>query len=290
MKAGTKILITGGMGQLGLALGREFSSDCEVVPLGRETLDIRDRKAVERALVEAKPAIVLHCAAWTDVDACEDDPERAVAVNTNGARNVAAACEQVGAWMVYYSTDYVFDGRADRPYVEHDDAAPLNVYGQSKLAGEEAVAVAGCKHTIVRSAWLYGNPGKNFVLTIIRLAREKRPLGEPIRVVDDQVGSPTWVDDLARQTRVVLGHDIVGRIHAVSHGCCTWYELAVLVVNELSLGVSVEPCPTAEVARRAARPAYSAMDNARLKQTGRDVMRPWEVAVREFLQQQGGHL
>lgn len=286
MRAGAKILVTGAEGQLGVALTRELGERFVLTAMGKAALDIRNRKAVERTLETLRPAAVLHCAAWTDVDACEDDPELAVAVNTIGARNVASACAKVDSWMLYFSTDYVFDGRADRPYREIDEATPINVYGRSKLAGEEAVAVAGCRYSIIRTSWLYGSTGRNFIRSIVRTARERLRTTESVRplpVVNDQVGCPTWVNDLAAQTQRILDRDLTGRFHAAAHGHCSRYELASMILDRLSVPVAVEPCTSQQGGRRAARPSFSALDNARLREAGCDVMRPFADAVAEFL-------
>lgn len=288
MKAGAKILITGAGGQLGSALVRELQKTYAITAANHASLDICDRHSVERKIEALRPAAVLHCAAWTDVDACEKDPERAVAVNTNGARNVATVCARTETWMVYFSTDYVFDGLGPRPYREDDVATPVNVYGRSKLTGEEAVAAAGCPWTVIRTAWLYGRPGRNFVRSIVEAARSRmnNRTGEPLRVVSDQIGNPTWVDDLAHQVRVILAHDLFGRYHAAAHDHCSRYDLARAVIQELALPVAVEPCRSAESGRRAPRPAFSALDNAALKKAGHDVMRPYAESIGSFLKQE----
>jgi dTDP-4-dehydrorhamnose reductase len=234
-------LITGAGGQLGRALAAEFAAE-GVVALTRDAWDV----SLPPPLLEA-PETVLHAAAWTDVDGAEEDPQGAAAVNVGGTANVAS----LGAPLVYYSTDYVFDGRKREPYLESDGPNPQSAYGRSKLHGE---AAAGEEAWIVRSSWLFGPTGHNFVRTMLRLGAER----DEVAVVDDQHGSPTYVGHLATATRDVLGlpHGIY---HVAAGGECTWADFAVAIFAEAGLDCRVRRISTAELGRPAPRPAYSVL-------------------------------
>jgi dTDP-4-dehydrorhamnose reductase len=288
-----KILVTGHRGQLGTDLIRGLAAGNRVTGIDLPEVDITDLSQVLSAVRLARPDVVIHAAAYTDVDGCESSRETAFAVNRDGTWNVAQACAELGARMVYFSTDYVFDGDKSTAYVETDVPNPRTVYGQSKLAGEEAVRELLDNYVIFRIAWVYGRYGKNFVKTMIRLG--KRQLGEgakagPLRVVDDQFGNPTWTVDIVRQTAAVLDTDLRGILHATSEGETTWFRLARDIFAFLKLDVSVEPCTTAEYPRPASRPHRSALENARLKQAGSNVMREYRKALEEFLNLHGREL
>jgi dTDP-4-dehydrorhamnose reductase len=244
-----RVLATGGHGQLGRALVRTAPPGSEVVALGASQCDVTDPAAVRAAVARVEPEVVFHCAAWTDVDGCERHPERAWRVNALGTQHVAAACLEAGAMLVYISTNYVFDGEQDEPYHEFARPHPLSVYGATKLAGEEAVRALCPRHAIVRTAMLYDAVGRNFVTTVLRLAAEQPRL----RMVADQYGNPTFVDDLARALWQLVAWPAAGTFHLVNAGAASWYDWALAIVEILELPVTVEPIPASEF-RRAARP------------------------------------
>jgi dTDP-4-dehydrorhamnose reductase len=255
----SRVLITGAGGQLGRAL-REAFPDADA--RGRAELDVVVGPPDDR------PELVLHTAAWTDVDAAEEDPAAAAAVNVEGTRNIAA----LGAPLVYYSTDYVFDGRKREPYVESDEPGPLSVYGRTKLAGEREV-LAGW---IVRSSWLFGWTGRNFVRTMLRLGEER----DELAVVDDQRGSPTYVGHLAEATRELIALP-GGLWHVSANGDCTWADFAEAIFAEAGLGCRVRRISTAELNRPAPRPAYSVL---RSERSGAPRLPHWREGLRACLE------
>lgn len=278
-----RVLITGGRGQLGRELAKVFGAEegHAVLAPGRAELDVTRPEEVRRAFHDFCPEAVVHAAANTNVDGCELDEDGAYLVNALGTRNVAAAAEEAGARLVYISTDYVFDGRSRRPYKEFDPPGPLSVYGKSKLAGERFASAFCRRHFIVRTSWLYGPHGKNFVKTMLALGEQK---GE-VAVVDDQVGSPTYAPDLARFVAALVKTELYGTYHATNAGACSWYEFARAIFRAAGLErVKVRPITTAELNRPAPRPAYSVLDNCCLRLQGLPGLRPWEEALREFLQ------
>jgi dTDP-4-dehydrorhamnose reductase len=255
-------VITGAGGQLGRALTEAFASD-EVVALSREQWDV----ALPPPLLEA-PDLVLHAGAWTNVDGAEDDPQGAAAVNVGGTQNVAS----LGAPLVYYSTDYVFDGTKRTPYVESDAPNPLSAYGRTKLHGE---AAAGEQAWIVRSSWLFGATGHNFVRTMLRLGEER----DEVAVVDDQRGSPTYVGHLAQATREIVELSF-GVYHVAAEGDCTWAEFAEAIFEEAGLDARVRRITTEELGRPAPRPAYSVL---RSEKPETPVLPNWREGLRECL-------
>jgi dTDP-4-dehydrorhamnose reductase len=275
-----KILLTGAEGMLGQALREHLGATHEVLALLRTALDVTDLDTTLAALDRAKPQVVVHAGAWTDVDGCEQDPDRAWRVNALGSRNVAVACQETGAACCYISTDYVFDGEKPDPYTEFDAPNPLSCYGASKLAGERYVRTLTPRHWIVRSSWLFGPGGKNFVKTILAKARA----GRELRVVDDQVGSPTYTHDLAR----VIGHLIArpryGVWHVTNSGSCSWYRFAAAILEAAGLGgTRLEPIGSKDLQRPATRPRNSVLRNYCLELEAWPVLRPWADALREYL-------
>jgi dTDP-4-dehydrorhamnose reductase len=260
-----RVLVTGAGGQLGRELVDVFSSaGDEVAACDHGTLDVSDRDAVLQVLSAAAPDAVVHAGAWTNVDGCETDPDRAYAVNALGTRHVAEGARMVGARVCYVSTDYVFDGRGDRPYHEWHPTNPLSVYGRSKLAGESAL---GPDDTVVRTSWVCGRHGRNFVKTILTRASE----GKSLTVVDDQHGCPTFADDLAGMIRRLVVARLPGLFHVTNQGPTTWYRFARDAVEAAGLDASlVTPITTAQMQppRPAPRPAYSVLDNAALRLSG----------------------
>ncbi|HET6475166.1 MAG TPA: dTDP-4-dehydrorhamnose reductase [Thermoleophilia bacterium] len=253
--------VTGAGGQLATAFSRIL--DGEVFLSREEALDIRDPDAVRTAVRGFAPDAVLHCAAYTNVDGAEADRAAAEAVNVLGTRNVVEAVRGTHTSVVYFSTDYVFDGAKGAPYVETDRPRPLNVYGRTKLAGERDV-LSWAHGIVFRTSWLFSETGHNFVKTILAAAQERAGTGKPLRVVDDQVGSPTYAGHLAAAVDEALRRGLgPGIYHLAGSGYCSWCELAGEVVDLAGLQVDVEPITTAEAGRPARRPAFSALDTER---------------------------
>jgi len=275
-----RCLITGAGGMLGQALRRALGESHEVVALSRPQLDVTDLAAVREALARWAPDIVIHAAAWTDVDGCQRDPDRAFRVNALGSRNVALGCQAVGAACCYISSDYVFDGTKVEPYTEFDRPNPISVYGVSKLAGERAVRALTPRHWIVRTAWLYGPGGRNFVRTLLARARD----GEDLRVVDDQIGSPTYAPDLAQAIARLIREPRYGLWHLTNSQSCTWYDFAAAILeNTGQTGVRLEPILSKDLDRPAPRPRNSALRNYCWEQEGWPPLRRWPDALRDYL-------
>jgi dTDP-4-dehydrorhamnose reductase len=232
----------------------------EVVPLTHGDLDVADRAAVERAFLQERPDVVINCAAYTNVDGAEEDLGGAMDLNAEAACFVAAAAAEIGAKVIYPSSDYVFDGSKSEPYVESDEPRPQSIYAQSKLAGEHETAQANPRHFVARSSWLFGASGKNFVETMLSLARDH---GEVV-VVRDQVGSPTYTAHLADALVRLAATEAYGIHHLASQGECSWYEFAQEIFNQAGVECRVMSCTTEEFARPAPRPAYSVLGTERL--------------------------
>ena len=277
MSGGPRILLTGAAGQVGWELRRTLAPLGEVVAPPRAALDLRDAEALRRCVAEVCPAAVVNAAAYTAVDRAEEEPGAARAINAVAPGVLAEAAARAGALMVHYSTDYVFDGTGSRPYRESDPTAPLGVYGCTKLEGEEAIAGAGGAHLVFRTSWVYGTRGHNFLRTVLRLVRER----EELRVVDDQVGAPTWSRMLAEATaavlarcrsrgRFVLEPGASGVYHATGGGETSWHGFAQALVDADPAAHEhvcrvVHPISTAEYPTPARRPAYSVLDSDRLQ-------------------------
>ncbi len=258
-----RVLVTGASGQLGHELVEAFSGH-QVVAAGRDRLDVADRDAALQAITATRPDVVLHAAAWTDVDGCERDHDRAWRTNSLGTRHVVQGARLAGARVCYLSTDYVFAGDAQRPYTEWDEPGPRTVYGMSKLGGERELGPAD---TIVRSSWLSGRWGRNFVKTMLRLAAER----DEIPVVDDQHGCPTFADDLAAMVAHLVTSDLRGTYHVTNQGRTTWFRLARDTLGAGGFDQDkVRPVRTVDLrpARLAPRPAFSVLDNAALRLSG----------------------
>jgi dTDP-4-dehydrorhamnose reductase len=260
------IHVVGAGGMLGRDVVRTAGE--RAVALTRAELDVTDRAAVQQAL---RGATVVNCAAYTQVDGAESEPEAAHAVNADGARNVAEAAERV----LYVSTDYVFDGAKQEPYVESDPTGPLQEYGHSKLAGERATAEANENHLVVRSSWLFGAGGRNFVDTMLTLGREH----EELLVVDDQVGSPTFTGHLAEALVALAGGGKRGVLHVAGTGSCSWFEFARAIFERAGLDAEVRPCATDEFPRPARRPANSVLASER----GAPALPAWQDGVEAYL-------
>jgi dTDP-4-dehydrorhamnose reductase len=275
-----RIAVTGANGILGRAVCRRLAQRCDVVPLDIEDADITDRAAIRSVIQATDPDAVVHCAAFTDVDGSESQGDIAHRVNALGTRNTALACAAAGSSMLYLSTDYVFDGEKGQPYDEFDPPHPLNLYGRSKLAGEICVRSLLPAHYIVRTSWLYGSGGRNFVTAILSQADR----GRPLRVVDDQIGSPTYAVDLAEAIEVILGSEAFGTYHVTNAGECSWRQFAIAILEHAGIGgVDVLPITTAEANRPAARPAYSVLRNFIFQETFGFSLRPWTAALGAYL-------
>ena len=265
---------------LGTELVALFRREFDVTPADVAEFDMRDAAATDAFVAEAKPAVIINCAAYTDVDGAEGDPEAAFDVNASGAENVAAAAERVGARVVQVSTDYVFDGTGDTPYAETDETRPLGVYGRSKLAGERKVAETCSDALIVRTAWLYGHAGPNFIEKMLSLASS----GRHLRVVDDQVGAPTNVRDLAGAILELIAVEATGVVNATNAGSCSWFGFAREILDLAGLeDVPIEPVTSGEFPRPAPRPGYSVLSLARLVSLTGKEPRSWQDALAEYL-------
>jgi dTDP-4-dehydrorhamnose reductase len=272
-----RIVITGAQGQLGTDLQQVLQGH-RLTLLDLPNFDLT-HPACGRLIIEAEPDVVIHAGAHTDVDGAERDPGLAMAINADGTERVARATAQIGARLIYISTDYVFDGRGTRPYVETDQTNPVSAYGVSKCAGEER-ALANCDNTlVVRTAWLYGLHGKNFVKTMLHLAAERPTL----KVVADQQGCPTFAEDLARMIAQLVTHPVRGILHVTNEGHCTWYGFATEIMRRYGHDVPVEPITTADMPRPAKRPAYSVLSAERLHHLGFR-MPSWQDGLQRFLQ------
>ena len=285
-----KILISGCDGQLGSDCGQVLRRNHEVVGVDLKDMNITDAAVVENVIARVRPDILINCAAYTNVDACEKDRSLAWKVNVEGPKNLACIVEQYGGRLVHISSDYVFDGRKDppEPYLEDDEPNPLSYYGRTKLEGEVAVRQATDHHLILRTAWLYGVRGHNFLKTMLRLALQKPE--EEIRVVNDQFGSPSWSYRLALQIEKLIYVNGDGVYHATSEGHCTWYELAKGFLETIGVPHALIPCATEDYPTPAPRPRNSILENRRLKERGINVMPHWQKDVDQFISTFGERL
>lgn len=270
------ILVVGAKGMLGQDLMQVLAGEVRGVDL--EEIDITSMDSVRKVLLTLKPWVVINAAAYTDVDGCESKRELAMQVNGEGVAHLALTCREIGAKLVQVSTDYVFDGGRGAPYLEDDPTGPLSVYGESKLAGELNARIAA-DHLIVRTQWLYGLHGKNFVETMLRLAAEK----EELAVVDDQIGSPTWTVDLGRAIKALIDKGCSGTYHAANAGYCSWNEFARAIFTEAGVSVRLNPLSTRELGRPAPRPLYSTLDCGKLARDTGFHPQPWREALRQYL-------
>ncbi len=276
-----RLLVTGAHGLLGSEIVPMFRDAFEVVPVDLAHCDITAAAEVSRLFREARPDIVIHCAAYTAVDRAETEREKAFLVNGQGTRNVAECCARAGSLLVTFGSDYVFGGMGGRPCLEGDETHPLSAYGESKLAAERACAESGAKFLSIRTQWLYGAHGRNFITAILDRAKK----GEALRVVDDQTGCPTWARDLADATRRLIEADATGIVHFSNGGETTWFEFARMIVAEAfpDRTIEIAPVSTASLALPASRPTYSPLDKGYYRQlTGHDP-RGWQDAAREFI-------
>ncbi len=277
-----KILVLGAKGMLGRDLLPILSIRHEVIGKDIQDFDLTDRRRVQEEIVACPPGMVINLAAYTDVDGSESNRRLAFSVNGEGALHVALACDHCGCKMIHLSTDYVFDGTSKTPYREDFPPHPLNAYGESKLRGERYIQRILENHLIIRTEWLYGKHGKNFVDTMLRLAGQQ----EELRVVDDQKGSPTFTRDLGTAIDRLVEEEIRGVIHVTNSGSCTWFDFArkILELKTIMPGkVRVIPISSSELSRPAKRPAYSILDCSRFEKTTGWPLRTWEEGLREYL-------
>lgn len=279
-----RILLTGKDGQLGGALQKGLAPLGELLALGRPELDLANTSALSAALRSFKPDLIVNAAAYTAVDRAESEAELAQAINARAPGILAEEARRLGSRLIHYSTDYVFDGRKNAPYVEEDPTAPLNVYGHSKLAGEAAIAASGCRHFILRTSWVYGARGQNFLLSMLRLGRERPQL----RVVNDQIGAPTWCESLARMTLEMLGQEVdTGLYHATDSGHTSWHGFAAEIFRLAKIATPLQAIPSEDYPTPAQRPRNSRLDNSkRLRATG-GTQRPWNESLAECLRELG---
>lgn len=275
-----RIALFGAAGQVGRALARVGTArGATIVEFDKAAADVTNPAAVDAAVSQARADVVVNAAAYTAVDDAERDPERAEATNHIGARNVATATEAHGVPMIYLSTDYVFDGAKAVPYVEDDPIAPLSVYGRTKAEGEAAVRAASSRAIIVRTSWIFGLEGHNFVKTMLRLAGER----DVLRVVNDQRGCPTFADDLARGLLALAARPMPGTYHLAGGGSATWFEFATAIFATCGRGPRLEPITSAQYTARARRPAYSVLDCTRAKRTFGVELPPWNDGLSRML-------
>ncbi|MEK4665387.1 dTDP-4-dehydrorhamnose reductase [Priestia sp. FSL H7-0729] len=283
-----RVMVTGAAGQLGYDVVKTFETEGhQVLACDKNQMDITDQQQCTDMITTFRPHIIIHCAAYTAVDQAEADEDIAFAINASGTRNIAVAAESVKAKLVYISTDYVFDGSGSTPYQEYDVTNPQSVYGKSKLAGERLVQSLCTQWFIIRTSWVFGVHGSNFVKTMLELMA-KRP---QLQVVHDQQGSPTYTVDLARFIHLLSVSEKYGIYHASNSGTCTWYEFAEAIREEASKQSGFEPtaeltpCTTDQFPRPAPRPAYSVMDQLAIRTNGMEPLRHWREALIAFLKE-----
>ena len=276
-----KVLVTGAKGQLGTDLMNELAKrGIEGIGVDVQEMDITDAEACRRVIKNSGADAVIHCAAYTAVDAAEDNVDLCRRINGEGTRNVAQACKEADVKLMYISTDYVFDGQGTRPWEPDDERHPLNVYGQTKYEGELAVEELSDKYFIVRIAWVFGVAGKNFIKTMLRLGKERGA----VSVVDDQIGSPTYTYDLARLLVDMIQTDKYGRYHATNEGLCSWYEFACEIFRQAGMDeVKVTPVDSDGFPAKAKRPSNSRMSKEKLTENGFERLPSWQNALERYL-------
>jgi len=276
-----KILILGHKGMLGSDLMLRLAVSHDVIGKDVEDFDLTLEGDCRRVIKECSPDVVINAAGYTNVDACETDRERCFAVNAVGVKNIALACGGKGILIVHFSTDYVFDGRKKTPYLEDDEPAPLSVYGSSKLEGERFLQALSDRWLLIRTAWLYGKNGKNFVKTIL----EKASAVKTLDVVDDQIGSPTYSWDLAGAVQLLVEGGQQGLFHLTNRGRCSWHEFARKILQYAGKNdVAVRAIPTAALARPAVRPAWSVLSSRKFTEATGKTMRFWQIALQDYLE------
>ncbi|MBU5460317.1 dTDP-4-dehydrorhamnose reductase [Anaerostipes sp. MSJ-23] len=277
-----KVFVTGVKGQLGYDVMNELASrGIEAVGVDIEEMDITNADQVRKVITKAAPDAVIHCAAYTAVDAAEDNVDICRKVNAEGTENIAKVCEELDIKMMYISTDYVFNGKGSRPWKPDDEREPLNIYGQTKYEGELAVEKHVKKFFTVRIAWVFGVNGKNFIKTMLNLGKTH----DHLTVVNDQTGSPTYTYDLARLLVDMIQTEKYGRYHATNEGLCTWYEFACEIFKQAGMKVSVAPVSSDEYPAKAKRPENSRMDKSKLVENGFTPLPSWQDALSRYLKE-----
>ena len=277
-----RVFVTGVKGQLGYDVMNELEKQgLEGIGVDIDEMDITDADQVNKVIKEAAPDAVIHCAAYTAVDAAEDNEEICRKVNAQGTENIAKVCEELDIKMMYISTDYVFNGQGERPWEPDDEREPLNVYGQTKYEGELAIEEHVKKFCTVRIAWVFGVNGKNFIKTMLNLGKTH----DHLTVVNDQTGSPTYTYDLARLLVDMIQTDKYGRYHATNEGLCTWYEFACEIFKQAGMDVSVAPVSSDEYPAKAKRPSNSRMDKSKLTANGFQPLPTWQDALSRYLKE-----
>jgi len=292
-----KILLLGHKGMLGSDLLLRLSTEHEVIGMDKEEIDIVSASDCKKAIKETEPDIVINAAAYTNVDGCETAKEECFAVNAEAVKNIAEGCRDKNIPIIHFSTDYVFDGKAKQPYKEDDKCNPINVYGQSKLAGEKYLQSLSQNYLLIRTSWLYGVGGKNFVQTILEKAKAKSFIDDTmagtgakadqpstLSVVDDQVGSPTYTKDLAAAVALLIEKNAQGIFNVANRGTCSWYRFAVRILKESGFDkIEVIPIKSGQLKRPAKRPACSVLDIHKFVETTGRVMQPWQLALQDYL-------
>lgn len=277
-----KILVTGATGQLGHDVAEELAKrGHEPIGVGSADMDITSEEQVRKIFDRVRPEAVVHCAAYTAVDRAEDEPELCRRINAEGTRRIARFCREYGCKLLYISTEYVFEGEGERPWEPDDTPNPLNVYGQSKYEGEQAVQECLDKYFIVRISWVFGLHGGNFVRTMLRLGRERGA----VKVVDDQIGSPTYTRDLSILLADMAESEKYGIYHASNEGFCSWYEFAAEIFRKAGLRVDVTPVDSGSFPTKARRPHNSRMNKDKIVKNGFNKLPPWQDALERYLRE-----
>lgn len=279
-----KIFVNGSGGQLGREVVQRLQPEFDIHGFSRKEWDVTDSRQTRELIESDCPDVVVHCAAFTNVDLAEDDPVAAFRVNAYGARNVASVCGEHDVTMVYISSDYVFDGEQESGYDEWDRTAPFNVYGRSKDAGEQFVRLFCPQHFIIRTSWLYGIHGHNFVKTIISKAHTHKS----IPVVNDQTGSPTFTGHLTEKIAELIHTRFYGTFHVANEGSCTWFQFARLIVEQMSLQTEVVPINSQELARKAKRPRHSTLRSLSLPAQNMAILPHWTMGLKTFINEWNG--
>lgn len=275
-----KVLVTGVNGQLGYDVVKRLNElGIEAIGADRNDFDISDKNQTQEYILKSKPDVIVHCAAYTSVDKAEDEREKCYTINVEGTKNIAEACKQIDAKMVYISTDYVFDGQGIEPQSESKATNPTNFYGYSKEQGEQVVRDIVGKYFIIRTSWVYGKNGSNFVKTMLKLAQMK----DEISVVNDQIGAPTYTKDLAVLICDMIQTTKYGTYHGVNEGYCSWYEFAIAIFEKAGVNLKVNPIPTSEYPTKARRPLNSRLSKASLDKNGFERLPEWRNALERYL-------
>jgi dTDP-4-dehydrorhamnose reductase len=292
-----KILLLGHKGMLGSDLLSRLSSEHEVAGMDKEEIDIVSEGECKKAVTEVRPDIVINAAAYTNVDGCETARNECFAVNAEAVKNIADACRNAKIKIIHFSTDYVFDGTAKEPYKEDDECNPINVYGESKLAGEEYLQSLSADYLLIRTSWLFGGKGNNFVKAILEKAKAKTYIADTmekanakptkpsiLEVVDDQIGSPTYTKDLAAAVALLIEKNAQGIYHVTNRGNCTWHQFAERILKEAEFDkIEVKPIKSENLQRPAKRPSYSVLSKEKFIQTTGKSMQPWQLALQDYL-------